>query len=215
MDEFKEVFEKHTKGHNQLFKTVILESRTRTQTKELKHDVTLKRVFGLDRPASAPPVPEANQENTAISKTATDDELRQLDEEQRQQDTPRKTTKEPAANGVVKSWKGYGKFRLLVAEETVDSDRDSKDFDKDSKDFEKDSKDFEEAIVDFECREEDAKDTNEPGIVVKKRRRKCRSSGFDYIRKKKKQQKKEEDDDAGEEKEEKKVSDHSFAYSGT
>lgn len=215
MDEFKEVFEKHTKSHNQLFKTVILESRTRTQTKELKHDATLKRVFGLDRPASAPPIPEAVQDDVAVE--AADEEPQQ----RRRQDTPRKAAKEPAANGVVKSWKGYGKFRLLVAEEAADSDRDCKDFDKDSKDFEKDGKDFEEAIVDFECREEDAKVAIEPelGIVVKKRRRafrrKCRSSGFDYIRKKKKQQKKEEDDVPAEEKEEKKVSGHSFAYSGT
>ncbi len=101
---FKEVFEKH-KVHNQ-FKTVILESRTRTQTKELKHDVTLKRVFGLDRPASAPPIPDINDPPP--------------DEKKMKIVSP--------TNGMHKPWKSFAKIKFLMSEEGVDSDKDRKDF---------------------------------------------------------------------------------------
>ncbi|XKL69481.1 hypothetical protein PGB90_007250 [Kerria lacca] len=72
-----------------------------------------------------------------------------------------------------------------------------------------DSKDYEDG-VDFMGREEDVKDTIEAECenVVKKKsrtiRRKCRSSGFDYIRKKKKQKKEDDVDEPFDEKEKKK-----------
>lgn len=162
---------------------MILESRTRTQTKEMKHDATLKRVFGLDRPASAPPIQESN-----------DVELTLLNSNESSPDDKKEKS---SLNGINKQWKNFTKLKFLMGEESAaDSDVDSKDY---------------EDGVDFMGREEDVKDTIEAECenVVKKKsrtiRRKCRSSGFDYIRKKKKQKKEDDVDEPFDEKEKKKV----------
>lgn len=182
---FKEVFEKH-KMPNQ-FKTVILESRTRTQTKELKHHATLKQVFGLDRPASAPPVSDSKdvlppKENDTKDSSTMSMQLPSKD----------------STNDMLKPWhKSFAQIKFLMGEEGMDSDENNKDFD--------DS-------VNFIVHQVDSRDPSETElldtVVMKKKnrtiRRKCRSSGFDYIRKKKKI-KKEDDDYFSEEKEKKKV----------
>lgn len=187
VDVFKEVFEKHQVANQ--FKTVILESRTRTQTKEMKHNATLKQVFGCDRPASAPPV----------SDSTVDVDV----------DVIRDKKVKNSTNGCLKGWhKSFAKFKLLMEEEKRrgDEKKDGKE-----KDFE-DTVDLvyrDAASVTAAVVAEDCKDNNETEIenVVKRKsrsfRRKCRSSGFDYIRKKKKQ-KKEEDDEI-DDKERKKV----------
>ncbi|RZF34005.1 hypothetical protein LSTR_LSTR012350 [Laodelphax striatellus] len=57
MFEYREAFEKHNGAfvaENDL-PPVVYESRTRTQTRVLKQQATIREVFGDDRPASAPP----------------------------------------------------------------------------------------------------------------------------------------------------------------
>lgn len=166
VDVFKEVFEKHQTPNQ--FKTVILESRTRTQTKEMKHNATLKQVFGCDRPASAPPAADSIDEQDKKVKNSTNGCLKPLH-------------------------KSFAKFKLLMEENCHENEKNSKDF---------------EDTVDFVYNVEDSKDNSEIENVVKRKtrsiRRKCRSSGFDYIRKKKKA-KKEEDEESIEERERKKV----------
>lgn len=203
VDVFKEVFEKHKMPNS--FKTVILESRTRTQTKELKRHATLKQVFGCDRPASAPPVPDtkdATSPDGGGTGTGTNGAKSETPASSPPQPSPPPpSSQKNSTNGTLKPWhKSFAKIKFLMGEEGVDSDKDSKDYEESV-----------DSVDDFVVgREEDGKDVGEIELIEtvvlkKKSRRKCRSSGFDYIRKKKKI-KKEDDEDLNDEKEKKKVS---------
>ena len=159
----------------------------------MKHNATLKQVFGCDRPASAPPVSDSTVDHDDVLIRGGGGGDKKV---------------KNSTNGCLKAWhKSLAKFELLMEEEkcraTGDKKNGCEDFE-DTVDFVyKDAGDV--AIV----AAEECKDNNETEIenVVKRKsrsfRRKCRSSGFDYIRKKKKQ-KKEEDDEI-DDKERKKV----------
>lgn len=56
VNNFKEAFQQKVGVLPQEFSPVILKSRTRTQTRDLKKRATLMEVFGEERPASAPPL---------------------------------------------------------------------------------------------------------------------------------------------------------------
>lgn len=64
VNNFKEAFKHRVGLISQEFSPVILKSRTRTQTKDVKKRATLLEVFGEERPASAPPLSREEEVST-------------------------------------------------------------------------------------------------------------------------------------------------------
>lgn len=193
VNNFRDAFKNNHTLPNE-FSTLVLKSRTRTETKVLKKEATIREVFGEDRPASAPPMQNHDD-------TSQDDDS--------QNETPEsalgkvRTLKQKVASrlrnaGILRSHKAIvnSKRRLLTAA------RRRKDLLKSLADkklhrikTEMEQEETNDAREEENNEMED--DKNDPEIRNKKKlklrpgRRKFRS-GFDYIRKKKKPLKRDE-----------------------
>ncbi|CAH1119217.1 unnamed protein product [Phaedon cochleariae] len=202
---FKDAFIKRSSnilGVNE-FTTVVMNSRTRRETRVQKQRATIKEVFGEDRPASAPPVTCINDIQIQIKEEVTDENC--------------------PNNLVVKLEKSYG---IKKEEEIGDTPfEDAKSRKKDESLFkaivEKKIKTEieEDSLIEDDTRSLDnltiksetlSLDGDDVSISGKKRgkfgkmRRKL-SSGFDYIRKKKKVKKESLENESGEKKKKKNV----------
>ena len=190
------------------FSTVVLKSRTRTETRVLKKQATIREVFGEDRPASAPPM--QNHEDTSQDDDSQNESQSGLVE--RSLSLKQKVVSRLRNAGILRSNKAIinSKRHLLTAkkrkhllEKLIDKKlKDPKDVKKqinEDEDDEDDDEDEEETNLDetqeAEANEPEADNNDDAELPSKKKfrtgRRKFRS-GFDYIRKKKKPLKKDE-----------------------
>ncbi|KRT85656.1 Ankyrin repeat-containing protein, partial [Oryctes borbonicus] len=189
---YKAAFRKNTKtlvGVGEQFTTVVLKSRTRTETRVLKQKATIREVFGEDRPASAPPVTCVDE----LKDLKKSDEIKKEPEE-KSKDTSPPTTKEMLKNKLLNRGKKspankVGAVKTATPKKvTVEEPQiPEKEEEKEVKPAEPDAK-SETPSVDGE-----ENNSNKKKNKFRNIRRKG-SSGFDYIRKKKKQVKKEASD---------------------
>lgn len=189
VNNFKDAFINNSKslaGINEQFTTVVLKSRTRTETRVLKQRATIKEVFGEDRPASAPPITcntnekGENEENDNIKSEVTeisDDHLK--------------------GSHILQNTKQALKDKLLDRGKKQNNSLLKMLVDKKIKTEYPDDEENVQIKQDPDEKSEtpslDGDDTVIHGkkkIKLRNMRRKF-SSGFDYIRKKKKQVKKE------------------------
>lgn len=191
LDNFKDAFintPKNIVGVNAQFTTVVLKSRTRTETRVLKQKATIREVFGDDRPASAPPVTcvdDLKQKDSECEdiKPSLEELLKSANEKENVD--KRKENKDSLKMGT-RGRKSENLLKTLVSKAIKVEYSDDMDLSKDG-----DSK----SEIDTKS-ETPSLDGDDTSITGKKRcklrnmRRKF-SSGFDYIRKKKKQIKKE------------------------
>lgn len=179
------------------FSTLVLKSRTRTETRVLKKQATIREVFGEDRPASAPPM----QTHGDTSQEDDEDEDSQNDSQGNDDKEPKSLRQKFVARlrsaGIIRSQKAIinSKKQLILAKrrnhiKTMAVKKIIK------KIIKKEAQDEGARDADNDATLEN-NDEGEEGAPSKKRlklrtgRRKFRS-GFDYIRKKKKPLKKDD-----------------------
>lgn len=163
---FKNAFIKNSNsviGINEQFATVVLKSRTRTETRVLKQKATIREVFGEDRPASAPPVTCLDDLKHKEEDLPPRSQLSLLGEKKSGSQTDIQNPKEVLKNKLMSK----GKKRDNLFKELA------------SKKIKKELPDDASTIA------KDSADTKKRSV-----RRKF-STGFDYLKKKKKPVKKE------------------------
>ncbi|XP_012152963.2 uncharacterized protein LOC100877383 isoform X2 [Megachile rotundata] len=196
VNNFRDTFKNNHVLPNE-FSTLVLKSRTRTETRVLKKQATIREVFGEDRPASAPPMQNHDD-------TSQDDDS--------QNETPEntlgkvKTLKQKVVSrlknaGILRSHKAImnSKRHLLIAKRRKDLLKSLAEKKLQSLKTEADEEATHEETNETQEAENNELDdeTNETEVPNKKKlklrttRRKFRS-GFDYIRKKKKPLKKDD-----------------------
>ncbi|XP_050465790.1 serine-rich adhesin for platelets [Cataglyphis hispanica] len=191
VNNFRDAFKNNHTLPNE-FSTMVLKSRTRTETKILKKEATIREVFGEDRPASAPPMQNHDD-------TSQDDDS--------QNETPEtvlgkvRTLKQKVVSrlrnaGILRSHKAIAnsKRRLLTAERRKDLLKSlaNKKLHCIKTEMEQDeTNDVREEENNDEDDKNDLEIRNKKKLKLRPGRRKF-SSGFDYIRKKKKPLKRDE-----------------------
>lgn len=196
VNNFRDTFKNNQALPNE-FSTLVLKSRTRTETRVLKKQATIREVFGEDRPASAPPMQNHDD-------TSQDDDS--------QNETPEntlgkvRTLKQKVVSrlksvGILRSHKAIltSKRHLLIAKRQEDLLKSLAEKKIQRLKTEADDEAAQEETNDVQGAENNEFDdeTIESEVPSKKKlklrtsRRKFRS-GFDYIRKKKKPLKKDE-----------------------
>lgn len=201
-------------GLHDKFTTIVLSSRTRKETRAMKQRVTIKEVFGEDRPASAPPVTCVNECTASIatlepfSKNLQEIMVKRekLDHEDIQ--SLLNMTAGNTDNRVNNNNNLNRRSKELLAKDLLSL--------KIKKEFEEEDEDENKKLIELvikkdldACSETMSLDSEETGLTAKRKnkfgkmRRKF-SSGFDYIRKKKKV-KKEDPDNGSTEKKKKKI----------
>lgn len=192
VNNFRDAFKNNHTLPNE-FSTLVLKSRTRTETKVLKKETTIREVFGEDRPASAPPMQNRDD-------TSQDDDS--------QNETPEnalgkvRTLKQKVVSrlrnaGILRSHKAIAnsKRHLLTAERRKDLLKSlaDKKLQRNKTDIEQEETNDirEEENNEIEDDKNDLEIRNKKKLKLRPGRRKFRS-GFDYIRKKKKPLKKDE-----------------------
>ncbi|KAH1028405.1 uncharacterized protein LOC109541408 [Dendroctonus ponderosae] len=201
-------------GVHDKFTTIVLSSRTRKETRAMKQRVTIKEVFGEDRPASAPPVTCVNECNASVptlepfSKNLQEIMVKRekLDNEDIRSILNRTAGKED--NSINNNNNLNRHSKELLAKDLLSL--------KIKKELEEEDEDENKKLIDLVikkdldvCSETMSLDSEEIGLTAKRKnkfgkmRRKF-SSGFDYIRKKKKV-KKEDPDNGSTEKKKKKI----------
>ncbi|XP_015127485.1 mucin-5AC [Diachasma alloeum] len=191
VNNFRDTFKNNYALPNE-FSTFVLKTRTRTETRVLKKQATIREVFGEDRPASAPPM-----QNHAGDTSQDDDSQTETKESilGRTKTLKQKVVSRLRNVGILRSHKAVmnSKRHLL----TVQRRNLMKSLaEKKIKNIKKEVK--EEPVEDGEPEEEVNEGNNEGVEAQGKKKLKLRTgrrkfrSGFDYIRKKKKPLKKEE-----------------------
>lgn len=192
VNNFRDAFKNNHTLPNK-FSALVLKSRTRTETKVLKKETTIREVFGEDRPASAPPMQNHDD-------TSQDDDS--------QNETPEntlgkvRTLKQKVVSrlrnaGILRSRKAIvnSKRRLLTAERRKDLLKSlaNKKLHRINTEIEQEETNDarEEENNEMEDDKNDLEMRNKKKMKLRPGRRKFRS-GFDYIRKKKKPLKKDE-----------------------
>lgn len=190
INNFRDAFKNNHTLPNE-FSTMVLKSRTRTETKVLKKEATIREVFGEDRPASAPPMQNHDD-------TSQDDDS--------QNETPEnvlgkaRTLKQKVVSrlrnaGILRNHKAIvnSKRRLLTAERRKDLLKlANKNLHSIKTEMEQEeTNDVREEDNNDEDDKNDLDMRNKKKLKLRPGRRKFRS-GFDYIRKKKKPLKKDE-----------------------
>lgn len=194
VNNFRDAFKNNHTLPNE-FSTMVLKSRTRTETKVMKKEATIREVFGEDRPASAPPM--QNHDDTS------------QDDDDSQNETPEsalgkvRTLKQKVASrlrnvGILRSHKAIvnSKRRLLTAarrrKDLLKSLADKKlRRIKTEMEQEETNDAREEENNEMEDDKNDPETRNKKKLKLRPGRRKFRS-GFDYIRKKKRPLKRDE-----------------------
>ena len=196
VNNFRDTFKNNHALPNE-FSTLVLKSRTRTETRVLKKQATIREVFGEDRPASAPPM--QNHDDTS-----------QDDDSQNETPENRLSKERTLKQKVVSRLKSAG---ILRRHKALMNSKQRHLLMKNRKDLLKSLAEKKLRRLKTEAEEEPAQEeannaqeaennelddeTNESEVPNKKKlklrtsRRKFRS-GFDYIRKKKKPLKKDE-----------------------
>lgn len=183
------------------FSTLVLKSRTRTETKVLKKQATIREVFGEDRPASAPPMQnhdDTSQDDDSQTETP-DNRLRKV------RTLKQKVVSRLRSAGILRSNKAImnSKRHLLSAKRRKDLLKslahkklrriktEVKKQRKKRATQEEPNDAREEDNNDIEDDKNDSETPNKKRLKLRTGRRKFRS-GFDYIRKKKRPLKKDE-----------------------
>ncbi|XP_011305736.1 uncharacterized protein [Fopius arisanus] len=190
VNNFRDTFKNNHALPNE-FSTFVLKTRTRTETRVLKKQATIREVFGEDRPASAPPM-----QNHAGDTSQDDDSQTETKESilGRTKTLKQKVVSRLRNVGILRSHKAImnSKRHLL----TVERRNLMKSLAEKKIDIKKEVK--QEVVEDGEPDEEVNEGGNESAEIQGKKKLKLRTgrrkfrSGFDYIRKKKKPMKKDE-----------------------
>lgn len=180
------------------FSTLVLKSRTRTETRVLKKQATIREVFGEDRPASAPPM--QNHDDTSQD----DDSQNEIPENalSKARTLKQKVVTRLKNAGILRSHKAAimnTNRHLLIAKRRKDLIKSMAEKKLQRLKTEAEDEVAQEEVTEVQEAENNELDdeTNESEVPNKKKlklrtsRRKFRS-GFDYIRKKKKPLKKDE-----------------------
>ncbi|XP_076277840.1 uncharacterized protein LOC143207871 [Lasioglossum baleicum] len=196
VNNFRDTFKNNHALPNE-FSTLVLKSRTRTETRVLKKQATIREVFGEERPASAPPM--QNHDDTSQdddSQTETVDNTLSKARTLKQ-----KVVSRLKSAGILRSHKAIlnSKRHLLIAKRRKDLLKSLAEKKLQSLKTEAEDETAQEETNDAKETENNELDdeTNESEVSNKKKhklrtsRRKFRS-GFDYVRKKKKPLKKDE-----------------------
>ncbi|XP_072399859.1 uncharacterized protein [Diabrotica undecimpunctata] len=227
---YKDAFLKSNNILNNQFTTVVMNSRTRRETRVQKQRATIKEVFGEDRPASAPPVtcvndiqikeevPPENRLGNLVVRLEKKDSLNEKMADLKKELDLRKAMSSKTNIDLKKE--------VAIKKEIIEADTASTDV-IEEKETKKDADDTLKTIIKTEVEEESiieddtrsldnitiksetpSIDGDEGSVSGKKRgkfgkiRRKL-SSGFDYIRKKKKVKKEPVETDTAEKKKKK------------
>ncbi|KAG7208131.1 hypothetical protein KM043_009702 [Ampulex compressa] len=196
VNNFRDTFRNNHALPNE-FSTLVLKSRTRTETRVLKKQATIREVFGEDRPASAPPM--QNHDDTSQdddSQTETPENTLGKVRSLRQRVVSRLRNA-----GILRSHKAIlnSKRHLLIAKRRKDLLKSlaEKKLQRIKTEVEEDATQ-EETNDGQEAENNELDDDNNESEVRNKKKLKLRTSrrkfrsGFDYIRKKKKPLKKDE-----------------------
>ncbi|CAK9831641.1 BCL-6 corepressor [Anthophora retusa] len=196
VNNFRDTFKNNHALPNE-FSTLVLKSRTRTETRVLKKQATIREVFGEDRPASAPPM--QNHDDTSQD----DDSQNETPENTlaKERTLKQKVVSRLKNAGILRSHKAIlnSKHHLLLAKRKKDLLKSLAEKKLQHLKTEGEEEAVQEETNDPQEAENNELDdeTNESEVPNKKKlklrtsRRKFRS-GFDYIRKKKKPLKKDE-----------------------
>lgn len=197
VNNFRDQFKKNSGGilgMGEPFSTIVLKSRTRTETRVMKQRATIREVFGEDRPASAPPMSCCeNDEELKVEKTALESTKSEEKEDKAETDTKddQKEAKSAIREGLRSATSPVKKTYHLKRKytfKTINSETNSV------------ASTDEQVTVKSETPSLNGDETSDNSIVPIKRKYKLTkirrkfSSGFDYIRKKKKIIKKEGSD---------------------
>lgn len=195
VNNFRDTFKNNHALPNE-FSTLVLKSRTRTETRVLKKQATIREVFGEDRPASAPPMQNHDD-------TSQDDDSQNETPENRL--SKERTLKQKVVSrlknaGILRSHKAImnSKHHLLMkrrkdllkslAEKKLRHLKTETE-EEPAQEETNDAQETENNELDDETNESEV--PNKKKLKLRTSRRKFRS-GFDYIRKKKKPLKKDE-----------------------
>ncbi|XP_014469975.1 PREDICTED: uncharacterized protein LOC106741985 [Dinoponera quadriceps] len=193
VNNFREAFKNNHTLPNE-FSTLVLKSRTRTETKVMKKEATIREVFGEDRPASAPPMQnrdDTSQDDDDDSQNetlgSTLGKARTL--KQRLVSRLKNTSIQRSRKAIVNKAMAERRKDLLksIADKTLR--RIKLEEEETVQDETNDAREEENNEM-----EDDKNDPEAPGkkrLKLRTSRRKFRS-GFDYIRKKKKPMKRDE-----------------------
>ncbi|XP_076663407.1 uncharacterized protein LOC143366313 isoform X2 [Andrena cerasifolii] len=196
VNNFRDTFKNNHALPNE-FSTLVLKSRTRTETRVLKKQATIREVFGEDRPASAPPM--QNHDDTSQD----DDSQNETPENTlgKVRTLKQKVVSRLKSAGILRRHKAIltSKRHLLIAKRQEDLLKSLAEKKMQRLKTEADDEAAQEETNDVQGAENNEFDdeTIESEVPSKKKlklrtsRRKFRS-GFDYIRKKKKPLKKDE-----------------------
>lgn len=192
VNNFRDAFKNNHTLPNK-FSALVLKSRTRTETKVLKKETTIREVFGEDRPASAPPM--QNHDDTSQD----DDSQNETPENTlgKVRTLKQKVVSRLRSAGILRSHKAIvnSKRRLLTAERRKDLLKSlaNKKLRRINTEIEQEETNDarEEENNEMEDDKNDLEMRNKKKLKLRPGRRKFRS-GFDYIRKKKKPLKKDE-----------------------
>ncbi|XP_015438705.1 PREDICTED: mucin-5AC [Dufourea novaeangliae] len=196
VNNFRDTFKNNHALPNE-FSTLVLKSRTRTETRVLKKQATIREVFGEDRPASAPPM--QNHDDTSQD----DDSQTEAPENtaSKVRTLKQKVVSRLKNAGILRSHKAImnSKRHLLIAKRRKDllkslaekklQSLKTEPEDETAQDETNDAQEAENNELDDETNESEV--PNKKKLKLRTSRRKFRS-GFDYIRKKKKPLKKDE-----------------------
>ncbi|XP_015608303.1 mucin-17 [Cephus cinctus] len=197
VNNFRDTFKNNHAIPNE-FSTFVLKSRTRTETRVLKKQTTIREVFGEDRPASAPPM-----QNHAGDTSQDDDSQNEAQEGilGRSRTLKQKVVSRLRNAGILRSHKAIinSKRHLLSSKRRKDLLKSlaEKQLKHIKKEVEDEAQDDTQDVQEMENNEAEVDNADEAEAPNKKKlklrtgRRKFRS-GFDYIRKKKKPLKKDE-----------------------
>lgn len=195
VNNFRDTFKNNHAIPNE-FSTFVLNSRTRTETRVLKKQTTIREVFGEDRPASAPPMQNHGD-------TSQDDDS-QNEAMENTLGKPR-TLKQKVVSrlrnaGILRSHKAIvnSKRHLLIAKRRKDllkslAEKKLKRVKKETEvEVSKETNDTQEAENnEIEDENNESEVPNKKKLKLRTGRRKFRS-GFDYVRKKKRPLKKDD-----------------------
>lgn len=195
VNNFRDTFKNNHALPNE-FSTLVLKSRTRTETRVLKKQATIREVFGEDRPASAPPMQNHDD-------TSQDDDSQNETPENRlskERSLKQKVVSRLKNAGILRSHKAImnSKHHLLMkrrkdllkslAEKKLRHLKTETE-EEPAQEETNDAQETENNELDDETNESEV--PNKKKLKLRTSRRKFRS-GFDYIRKKKKPLKKDE-----------------------
>jgi len=190
VNNFRDAFKNNHTLPNE-FSALVLKSRTRTETKVLKKEVTIREVFGEDRPASAPPM--QNHDDTSQDYDSQNETPDMASSKMR---TLKQRVVSRLRNvNILRSHKALvcSKRRLLSAERRKDLLKSLADKNRIKTEAEQEETNDarEEENNEIEDDRNDLEVRSKKKLKLRSCRRKFRS-GFDYIRKKKKPLKKDE-----------------------